>query len=152
MAIIESRVDPTSEKYKSNFDHHSKLDDDLRNVLDQIKTMGSHSSIEKHKSIGKQTARERINNLKDPDTKFLEFSTLAAYNVYEDTIPAAGIITGLIIIEGRQCIVIANDATVKGGTYYPLTVKKHLRAQEIAMENGLPVSYTHLTLPTILLV
>ena len=129
MAIIESRVDPTSEKYKSNFDHHIKLDDELSNVIDQIKTMGSPSSIEKHKSRGKQTARERINNLKDPDTKFLEFSTLAAYNVYEDTIPAAGIITGLITVEGRQCIVVANDATVKGGTY--------------------SVSYTHLTLPTI---
>ena len=141
MAIIESRVDPTSEKYKSNFDHHIKLDDELSNVIDQIKTMGSPSSIEKHKSRGKQTARERINNLKDLDTKFLEFSTLAAYNVYEDTIPAAGIITGLITVEGRQCIVVANDATVKGGTYYPLTVKKHLRAQEIAMENGLPCIY-----------
>ena len=82
-----------------------------------------------------------VKMLMDPDTEFLEFSILAAYNVYEDTIPAAGIITGLITIEGRQCIVVANDATVKGGTYYPLTVKKHLRAQEIAKENGLPCIY-----------
>ena len=141
MAIIESRVDPSSEKYISNFDHHIKLSEDLSNVLDQVKMMGSPNRVEKHKSRGKQTARERINNLKDPKTEFLEFSALAAYNIYEESIPAAGIITGLITIKGRQCIVVANDATVKGGTYYPLTVKKHLRAQEIAMENGLPCIY-----------
>ena len=93
------------------------------------------------KQGGKQTARERIENLKDPDIDFVEFSTLAAYQVYDDTLPAAGIITGLISIHGRQCVVVANDATVKGGTYYPLTVKKHLRAQEIAMENRLPCIY-----------
>jgi len=141
MAIIESRVDPSSEKYQSNFDHHTELSNELSNVLDQIEKMGPSERIKKHKSRGKQTARERINNLKDPKTDFLEFSSLAAYNVYEDNVPAAGIITGLITIKGRQCIVVANDATVKGGTYYPLTVKKHLRAQEIALENGLPCIY-----------
>ena len=141
MAIIESRVDPTSEKYQTNFDHHIKLSKDLSKLLHQVEMMGPSNRIEKHKSRGKQTARERINNLKDPNTEFLEFSALAAYNVYEDSIPAAGIITGLIIIKSRQCIVVANDATVKGGTYYPLTVKKHLRAQEIALENGLPCLY-----------
>ena len=141
MAIIESRIDPSSEKYKSNFDHHIKLSEDLSHLLEQVNMMGSPDRVEKHKLRGKQTARERINNLKDSNTDFLEFSALAAYNVYEDSVPAAGIITGLITINGRQCIVVANDATVKGGTYYPLTVKKHLRAQEIAMENGLPCIY-----------
>ena len=141
MAIIESRIDPSSEKYKSNFDHHIKLSEDLSHLLEQVKMMGSPDRVEKHKLRGKQTARERINSLKDSNTDFLEFSALAAYNVYEDSVPAAGIITGLITINGRQCIVVANDATVKGGTYYPLTVKKHLRAQEIAMENGLPCIY-----------
>ena len=141
MAIIESRIDPSSNKYQSNLDYHTKISDELSKVLDQVKLMGSADRIKKHKSRGKQTARERINNLKDPNTDFLEFSALAGYNVYDDNIPAAGIITGLITINGRQCIVVANDATVKGGTYYPLTVKKHLRAQEIAFENGLPCIY-----------
>ena len=110
-------------------------------VLAEIRKMGHPKGIKKHKARGKQTARERIENLKDSNTQFVEFSALAAYQVYEDRIPAAGIITGLILIHGRQCIVVANDATVKGGTYYPLTVKKHLRAQEIAMENRLPCIY-----------
>jgi 3-methylcrotonyl-CoA carboxylase beta subunit len=87
------------------------------------------------------TARERINTLRDSSSQFLEFSPFAGYEVYEDYVPAAGIITGIITIHGRQCIVVANDATVKGGTYYPLTVKKHLRAQEIALENHLPCIY-----------
>jgi acetyl-CoA carboxylase carboxyltransferase component len=87
------------------------------------------------------TARERINTLRDSSSQFLEFSPFAGYEVYEDYVPAAGLITGIITIHGRQCIVVANDATVKGGTYYPLTVKKHLRAQEIALENHLPCIY-----------
>ena len=141
MAKIESRINPSSDKYQSNFDYHKGLADDLDNVLAEIRKMGPSKRIEKHKARGKQTARERIENLKDPNIEFVEFSALAAYQVYDDTIPAAGIITGLISIHGRQCVVVANDATVKGGTYYPLTVKKHLRAQEIAMENRLPCIY-----------
>ena len=141
MAKIESRIDPSSDKYQSNFDHHKGLVDDLDGVLAEIRKMGPPKRINKHKARGKQTARERIENLKDSNTQFVEFSALAAYQVYDDTIPAAGIITGLISIHGRQCVVLANDATVKGGTYYPLTVKKHLRAQEIAMENRLPCIY-----------
>jgi len=103
--------------------------------------MGPPHRIEKHHKRGKLTARERIEKLKDPNTNFLEFSELAAYDIYDDSIPAAGIITGIITIHGHSCIVVANDATVKGGTYYPLTVKKHLRAQEIAFENKLPCIY-----------
>ena len=141
MAKIESRINPSSDKYQSNFDYHKGLADDLDSVLGEIRKMGQSKRIEKHKARGKQTARERIENLKDPNIEFVEFSALAAYQVYDDTIPAAGIITGLISIHGRQCVVVANDATVKGGTYYPLTVKKHLRAQEIAMENRLPCIY-----------
>ena len=141
MAKIESRINPSSDKYQSNFDYHKGLADDLDSVLAEIRKMGPSKRIEKHKARGKQTARERIENLKDPNIEFVEFSALAAYQVYDDTIPAAGIITGLISIHGRQCVVVANDATVKGGTYYPLTVKKHLRAQEIAMENRLPCIY-----------
>ncbi|SVC96626.1 uncharacterized protein METZ01_LOCUS349480, partial [marine metagenome] len=94
--------------------------------------MGPPHRIEKHHKRGKLTARERIGKLKDTGTDFLEFSELAAYEVYDDNVPAAGIITGIIEIHGHSCVVVANDATVKGGTYYPLTVKKHLRAQEIA--------------------
>ena len=141
MAKIESRINPSSDKYQSNFDYHKGLADDLDSVLAEIRKMGPSKRIEKHKARGEKTARERIENLKDPNIEFVEFSALAAYQVYDDTIPAAGIITGLISIHGRQCVVVANDATVKGGTYYPLTVKKHLRAQEIAMENRLPCIY-----------
>ena len=103
--------------------------------------MGPPHIIEKHKKRGKLTARDRIEMLKDPKSKFLELSGLAAFNVYDDDVPAAGIITGIIKIHGIYCIVVVNDATVKGGTYYPLTVKKHLRAQEIAIENHLPCIY-----------
>ena len=141
MAKIESRIDPSSDKFQFNFDHHKQLADDLDGVLAEIRKMGPPKRIEIHKVRGKKTARERIENLKDPYIQFVEFSALAAYQVYDDTIPAAGIITGLLSIHGRQCIVVANDATVKGGTYYPLTVKKHLRAQEIALENRLPCIY-----------
>ena len=141
MAILKTKIDPESEKFKSNYDHHSHLSDKLYSDLDEIRKMGPAHRVEKHKSRGKLTARERIEILKDPESDFLEFSEFAAYEVYDDHVPAAGIITGIIEVSGHYCIVIANDATVKGGTYYPLTVKKHLRAQEIAFENRLPCIY-----------
>jgi acetyl-CoA carboxylase carboxyltransferase component len=141
MALIKTHIKPDSEKYKSNFAHHSLLGKDLESKLDTIKKLGPPKRVEKHRSRGKMTARERINTLRDSSSQFLEFSPFAGYEVYEDYVPAAGIITGIITIHGRQCIVVANDATVKGGTYYPLTVKKHLRAQEIALENHLPCIY-----------
>ncbi len=141
MAILETKINLKSEQFKSNYDHHSKLSDKLYSDLKQIKQMGPTKRVEKHKARGKLTARERIEILKDPGSDFLEFSEFAAYNVYDDHVPAAGIITGIIEVSGHCCIIIANDATVKGGTYYPLTVKKHLRAQEIAFENRLPCIY-----------
>ena len=141
MPKIETQIDPSSEKFKSNYEHHKALSDDLTSVLDKVREMGPPHRIEKHHKRGKLTARERIDKLKDENTDFLEFSEMAAFDVYDDTVPAAGIITGIATIHGHSCIVVANDATVKGGTYYPLTVKKHLRAQEIALENRLPCIY-----------
>src|SRR5213078_3412684 len=102
---------------------------------------GGEKAVERHRSRGKLTARERIDRLVDPGSVFLEFAALAAWDVYEGQAPSAGIVTGIGVIEGRECVVIANDATVKGGTYFPLTVKKHLRAQEIAAQNRLPCIY-----------
>ena len=141
MTIIKTHIKPDSEKYQSNFSHHSSLATDLESKLNTIKQMGPPKRVEKHQSRGKMTARERIDALRDPTSQFLELSPFAGYKVYDDFVPAAGIITGIITIHGRQCVVVANDATVKGGTYYPLTVKKHLRAQEIALENHLPCIY-----------
>ena len=141
MSKIKSKIDPSSEKYLSNFSHHKSILDELSGLTEKIQLMGPLKRIEKHKERGKLTVRERINLLKDPESKFLEFSALAAYDVYDSEVPAAGIITGIIKIHKIQCVVVANDATVKGGTYFPLTVKKHLRAQEIALENKLPCIY-----------
>lgn len=141
MSIIQTHIDTESEKFKKRYLFHSALVEELNDILSTIEKMGPTKRVEKHHNRGKQTARERINLLKDTDSHFLEFSPLAAYNVYEDYVPAAGIITGIIEVENRQCVVVANDATVKGGTYYPLTVKKHIRAQEIALENHLPCIY-----------
>ena len=141
MTVIQTKVNRDSNDYRNNYNYHEGLANDLKNIIKKIKKMGPTESLEKHVNRGKLTARDRISILKDKGTEFLEFSELAAYNVYSDSVPAAGIITGIAIIKNRPCIVIANDATVKGGTYYPLTVKKHLRAQEIALENHLPCIY-----------
>ncbi|MBA66172.1 MAG: methylcrotonoyl-CoA carboxylase [Candidatus Marinimicrobia bacterium] len=141
MSIIQSHIDTNSDNFKLNYKYNKQLYLELDTILKKIHEMGSPNSISKHKNRGKLTVRERIEYLKDKNTIFLEFSELAAYNVYDDYIPAAGIICGILTINNHPCIVIANDATVKGGTYYPLTVKKHLRAQEIALENTLPCVY-----------
>jgi len=114
---------------------------ELRERTAQVARGGGEKALEKHRSRGKLTARERIDRLLDPDTAFVELSALAAWDVYENRAPAAGIVTGIGTIEGRECVLVANDATVKGGTYFPLTVKKHLRAQEIAQQNRLPCIY-----------
>ena len=141
MAILKSSVNKNSQDYKSNYNYNKEIVSDLEDIKNKIHEMGPRSKVEKHKAKGKLTVRKRIDLLKDDESFFIEFSELAAYKVYDDYIPAAGIITGMITILGRTCIVIANDATVKGGSYYPLTVKKHLRAQEIALENNLPCIY-----------
>jgi len=114
---------------------------ELRDRTEQVARGGGDAALEKHRSRGKLTARERIDRLLDPDTAFLELSALAAWDLYGGQAPAAGIVTGIGVIEGRECVLVANDATVKGGTYFPTTVKKHLRAQEIAEQNRLPCIY-----------
>ena len=114
---------------------------ELREHTWQVAQGGGEKALEKHRSRGKLTARERIDRLLDPDTAFLELSALAAHGMYDNQAPGAGIVTGIGVIEGRECILVANDATVKGGTYFPITVKKHLRAQEIAEQNRLPCIY-----------
>ncbi|TML34161.1 MAG: methylcrotonoyl-CoA carboxylase [Actinobacteria bacterium] len=114
---------------------------ELRERSGQVARGGGEAALEKHRSRGKLTARERIDRLLDPDTAFLELSALAAWEMYDGQAPGAGIVTGIGVIEGRECVLVANDATVKGGTYFPITVKKHLRAQEIAQQNRLPCIY-----------
>lgn len=139
---IESSVDVGSDEYKQNYAQMKEVVDDLRQKISKITEGGGDKAKALHKSRGKMLARERVNALIDPGTSFLELSQLAGYQAYGDEeVPAGGIITGIGTVSGRVCVIAANDATVKGGTYYPITVKKHLRAQEIARENGLPCIY-----------
>src|SRR6195256_5476790 len=114
---------------------------ELHERTEQIARGGGDKAVERHRSRGKLTARERIDRLVDPDTAFLELNALAAWDLYDGDAPSAGIVTGIGVIEGTQCVIVANDATVKGGSYFPLTVKKHLRAQEVAAQNRLPCLY-----------
>jgi len=141
MATIKSKINTRSEEFASNASYMQSLVDDLRDKLETIKLGGGQAYQERHKSRGKLLPRERINALIDPGSPFLELSQLAAYNVYDEDVPAAGIIAGIGRVEGRECMIVANDATVKGGSYYPLTVKKHIRAQTIAEQNHLPCIY-----------
>ncbi len=141
MSVIDTALDTSSPQFaenKKSMMEHVKL---FRDRLHVVQLGGGEEAIKKHKSRGKLTARERINALIDPGTAFLEFSALAAFEIYENQAPSAGIVTGIGTIEGTECVIVSNDATVKGGTYFPLTGKKHLRAQEIAQENGLPCIY-----------
>jgi 3-methylcrotonyl-CoA carboxylase beta subunit len=114
---------------------------DLREKIEAAARGGSDRMREKHLSRGKLLPRQRVERLLDPGTPFLEFSPLAAHGLYDDQAPAAGIITGIGRVSGRECVIVCNDATVKGGTYFPMTVKKHVRAQEIAKDNRLPCIY-----------
>ncbi len=141
MSRISSKVDTGSDAYRSNAECMQAQIDDLRQKLQSIALGGPDKAREKHTARGKLLPRDRIIELIDEGTKFLELSALAALNVYGEDVPAAGIITGIGTVSGVDCVIVANDATVKGGTYYPLTVKKHLRAQAIAMENRLPCIY-----------
>lgn len=141
MAKITSKVNTRSQEYTENFQHMQSQVDDLVDKLEQLKHGGGEASQTRHLNRGKLLPRDRVHHLLDPGTPFLEFSQLAAFNVYPDNVPCAGIITGIGRISGIECVIVANDATVKGGTYYPLTVKKHLRAQAIAQENNLPCIY-----------
>ena len=141
MPVLKSTIDPASDRFKRSAEAMQVLLDDLRARTAQAAEGGTETSRERHTKRGKLLPRDRVARLIDPGTSFLELSPLAADGVYDDPVPAAGILTGVGCIVGRDCVVIANDATVKGGTYYPLTVKKHLRAQEIALENRLPCIY-----------
>jgi acetyl-CoA carboxylase carboxyltransferase component len=141
MAVLTSQVDRASDVYGRRRERMEELVAELRERTAEVARGGGERATERHRSRGKLTARERIDRLVDPDTAFLELSPLAARDMYEGQAPAAGIVTGIGVVEGRECVIVANDATVKGGTYFPLTVKKHLRAQEVAAQNRLPCIY-----------
>ena len=141
MERLESHLDPRSADFAANVAHHRALAEDLRQRLTVAQQGGGTELIAKHTARGKLFVRERIERLLDPGTAFLELSPLAANGMYDGDAPAAGVITGIGVVQGRQVMVVANDATVKGGTYYPMTVKKHIRAQEVALENQLPCVY-----------
>eukprot|EP00126_Sphaerothecum_destruens_P011856 Sdes_comp20965_c0_seq3m18838 len=139
--VLVSRVDSTCPEFKEKKQKMIELVADLNEKLKLISLGGPEPARKRHVSNGKLLVRERIANLLDPSSPFLELSTLAGYRLYEDEVPAGGLITGIGRVSGVECMIIANDATVKGGTYYPITVKKQLRAQEIAEENRLPCIY-----------
>jgi len=140
MAVLTSEVvrDETFERRRASLEG---LVAELRERTASVAVGGGEMAVERHRSRGKLTARERIDRLVDPGTAFLELNALAAWELYDGDAPSAGIVTGIGVVEGRQCVLVANDATVKGGSYYPLTVKKHLRAQEVARQNRLPCLY-----------
>jgi len=140
VTVLSSQAD-SSEEFDERRVRMEELVGELRERTAQVARGGGEKALEKHRSRGKLTARERVDRLLDPDSAFLELSALAAWDVYDGQAPAAGIVTGIGVIEGRECVIVANDATVKGGTYFPLTVKKHLRAQEVAEQNRLPCIY-----------
>ena len=144
MSVLRSRLDAASEDARANVDRMTALVAELRGRTATVSERGAggdERSIARHRERGKLPVRERIDHLLDPGSAFLELSALAANGLYDDEAPSAGIVTGIGRIEGTLCVIVANDATVKGGTYYPMTVKKHLRAQEIALENRLPCVY-----------
>jgi 3-methylcrotonyl-CoA carboxylase beta subunit len=141
MPILHSTLQTHSTLFQENSAHMSALVKDLKDKTAQIMQGGQLTARQHHQAQGKLLARDRIAHLLDPNTSFLELSPFAGYELYQEATPAAGIITGVGYVEGRECMIIANDATVKGGTYFPITVKKHLRAQEIAATNQLPCIY-----------
>ncbi len=141
MDVLSSRIRTDSDEFRANREHHLRLLEELRERSAEVRRHGSPRLVEKHHERGKLLARERIERLLDPESPFLELSALAADGVYGEHVPSAGVVTGIGLVHGREVMVVANDATVKGGTYYPLTVKKHVRAQEIAHENRLPTVY-----------
>src|SRR5687768_8888008 len=140
-ARLRSSADPGSEAFARNAEVNRGLAADLRERLDTVRLGGPEKSRERHVSRGKLLPRDRVDALLDPGSPFLELSALAATGMYDDEAPGAGVITGIGRVSGRECVIVANDATVKGGTYYPATVKKHLRAQEVALHNRLPCVY-----------
>ena len=166
MDRLPTRVNRADPEFSERKSFNLELIETLRERLDVASMGGGGKYVDRHRSRGKLLARERIERIIDPGTAFLELSPLAAFELYDGRAHSAGIVTGVGLVHGRECLFVANDATVKGGSYYPMTVKKHIRAQTIAHENNLPciylvdsggaflpmqdeaVSYTHLTLPT----
>ena len=141
MALLKTRINPNSDEYKANHTHMTRLVKDLRAKFETISRGGSEASRERHIGRGKLLPRDRLNHLLDPGSPFLELSQFAACGMYNDESPCASLITGIGHVSGQECLIVVNDATVKGGTYFPLTVKKHLRAQAIAEQNNLPCIY-----------
>ncbi|HJP89364.1 MAG TPA: carboxyl transferase domain-containing protein, partial [Candidatus Limnocylindrales bacterium] len=144
MPVLRSRLDLASAESRTNIERMTAQVDELRARTAAVAARGAggdDKSIARHRERGKIPVRERIDRLLDPGAAFLELSALAAGGLYDDDAPSAGIVTGIGRVEGTTCVIVANDATVKGGTYYPMTVKKHLRAQEVALENHLPCVY-----------
>jgi len=141
MEPLETHLDPSSDEFRANREHMQSLVAELHRRIAEAREGGGAKYVARHREQGKLPVRERIAALLDPNTPFLELSPLAANAMYDGEAPAAGIITGVGRIQQRECLIIANDATVKGGTYFPITVKKHLRAQEIALQNNLPCIY-----------
>src|SRR3954465_13882701 len=140
MALLQSQIDRTGD-FDRRRERLEALVEELRSRTAQVAAGGGERAVERHRSRGKLLARERIDLLVDPGTAFLELNALAAWDVYGGEAPSAGVVTGIGVVEGRECVIVANDATVKGGSYFPLTVKKHLRAQEVAEQNELPCIY-----------
>ncbi len=141
MFRIESKVNTSSPEYKENYGYQKSKIEEYLKILNEIKRGGAEEAREKHIKRGKMLVRERIDLLLDPGSPFIELNPLASYGMYENQAPQAGIITGIGRVCGQEVMVVANDATVKGGTYFPITIKKHIRAQEIAQENRLPCIY-----------
>src|SRR5687768_6449213 len=141
MPILESHAEASSAEFRENLAHMDALEADLRERLAQARRGGGEDAVRRHREQGKRLPRERVESLLDEGTPFLEIGALAAHGLYEGAAPSAGLVTGIGRVRGREVMVVANDATVKGGTYFPLTVKKHLRAQEVAEENRLPCVY-----------
>jgi acetyl-CoA carboxylase carboxyltransferase component len=141
MDVLDSHIDPADPTFKANRDRMQQLVDELRRRTDEVRQGGGPKYLQRHRELGKLPVRERVDRLLDTGSPFLECSPLAAYQMYGNGAPAAGVITGIGRVSGREVMIVANDATVKGGTYYPLTVKKHVRAQEIALQNRLPCVY-----------
>jgi acetyl-CoA carboxylase carboxyltransferase component len=141
VAVLSSEVERDSEVFARRRELMERLVAELRARTAEVARGGGERAVERHRSRGKLTARERIDRLVDPGGSFLELNALAAWELYDGQAPSAGIVTGIGVVQGRECVVVANDATVKGGSYFPLTVKKHLRAQEVAAQNRLPCLY-----------
>lgn len=141
MYRIESKIDTKAPEYRQNYEDNKRLLEELRGRLEKVRQGGPPQAVERHKARGKMTVRERLAKLFDDNTPFVELSPLAAYDMYDNEAPAAGMVTGIGVVHGREVVVVANDATVKGGTYFPITIKKHVRAQEVARKHHLPCIY-----------